>query len=243
MKIVKTTLLAFCLAACHQGAANAMTFSADTILTPPADGLYSFSDLTISAGVRVSFAPVEGLTTIDWLVDGDAVIAGTLDLGGLYGFSLRAVNIRLEGSLINNGKSISLASTNKLMLDQDAAVRTGRINGMPEVGSVAGGSVELSAGADLSIRGTTRNDGSPTDLTLPGGRIVIDAQRNTPIEVINPDGQIDLASGAALQQLDSALLSAAPSIQPSIPEPETYAMLLAGLGLVGLAARRRKAGR
>ncbi|MDR3323361.1 MAG: PEPxxWA-CTERM sorting domain-containing protein, partial [Zoogloeaceae bacterium] len=27
---------------------------------------------------------------------------------------------------------------------------------------------------------------------------------------------------------------------PAVPEPETYAMLLAGLGLVGLIARRRR---
>ena len=35
-----------------------------------------------------------------------------------------------------------------------------------------------------------------------------------------------------------AIASAAPV--PGIPEPETYAMLLAGLGLLGFAARRRK---
>ncbi|MEO8442045.1 MAG: PEP-CTERM sorting domain-containing protein, partial [Betaproteobacteria bacterium] len=29
-------------------------------------------------------------------------------------------------------------------------------------------------------------------------------------------------------------------ITPTIPEPETYAMLLAGLGFLGFAARRRK---
>jgi hypothetical protein len=27
---------------------------------------------------------------------------------------------------------------------------------------------------------------------------------------------------------------------PAVPEPETYAMLLAGLGLMGFVARRRK---
>jgi hypothetical protein len=31
------------------------------------------------------------------------------------------------------------------------------------------------------------------------------------------------------------------SITPPVPEPETYAMLLAGLGLMGAIARRRKA--
>ena len=31
-----------------------------------------------------------------------------------------------------------------------------------------------------------------------------------------------------------------PSLAALIPEPETYAMLLAGLGLLGFIARRRK---
>jgi hypothetical protein len=32
-----------------------------------------------------------------------------------------------------------------------------------------------------------------------------------------------------------------PGIVPGIPEPETYALMLAGLGLLGYASRRRRA--
>ena len=53
-----------------------------------------------------------------------------------------------------------------------------------------------------------------------------------------------LATGAGGQSnLDVILGAYGGSITvpvPAIPEPETYAMLLAGLGLVGALARRRK---
>jgi hypothetical protein len=47
--------------------------------------------------------------------------------------------------------------------------------------------------------------------------------RDTSLNTDSTDGMLDLVSVTA------------------VPEPETYAMLLAGLGLVGFAARRRKA--
>ncbi|WP_348696947.1 FxDxF family PEP-CTERM protein [Duganella fentianensis] len=40
---------------------------------------------------------------------------------------------------------------------------------------------------------------------------------------------------------DSLLYSGELSLAAPVPEPETYAMLFAGLGLIGFAARRRKA--
>lgn len=44
-------------------------------------------------------------------------------------------------------------------------------------------------------------------------------------------------SGAVLVSESGSIY---PAVVPTIPEPETYAMLLAGLGLVGFLARRRK---
>ena len=41
-------------------------------------------------------------------------------------------------------------------------------------------------------------------------------------------------AGSALPRMDNLTFTT------PIPEPETYAMLLAGLGLLGFAARRRK---
>ena len=39
---------------------------------------------------------------------------------------------------------------------------------------------------------------------------------------------------------DSGTANSRLFVLTAVPEPETYAMLLAGLGLVGFAARRRK---
>jgi len=51
-------------------------------------------------------------------------------------------------------------------------------------------------------------------------------------------GVVDMGDtlGTSLLVADNARIVAAP-----VPEPETWALLLAGLGLVGLAARRRGA--
>jgi len=46
---------------------------------------------------------------------------------------------------------------------------------------------------------------------------------------------VNLAPGSSYTATSGDVLSVSP-----VPEPETYAMLLAGLGLIGFAARRRK---
>jgi hypothetical protein len=53
----------------------------------------------------------------------------------------------------------------------------------------------------------------------------------------SPELKVQFLTNAGDTSKTGSLLSQA---IPAIPEPETYAMLLAGLGLLSLVARRRK---
>ncbi|TXT23230.1 MAG: hypothetical protein FD134_2256 [Gallionellaceae bacterium] len=57
---------------------------------------------------------------------------------------------------------------------------------------------------------------------------------------INNNGQIVGYGYLNGTQHAFLLQDVAPSVASAVPEPETYAMLLAGLGLLGYTARRRK---
>jgi hypothetical protein len=51
-------------------------------------------------------------------------------------------------------------------------------------------------------------------------------------------GELSKVGGSKFYALNSVALASDGDV-PAVPEPETYAMLLAGLGVVGIAARRR----
>ncbi|MET0349371.1 MAG: PEPxxWA-CTERM sorting domain-containing protein, partial [Rhizobacter sp.] len=55
-------------------------------------------------------------------------------------------------------------------------------------------------------------------------------------------GLAQQAAGGVSAAYDTALTVTVP-VSPPVPEPETWALMFAGLGLVGAAARRRAAGR
>jgi hypothetical protein len=56
------------------------------------------------------------------------------------------------------------------------------------------------------------------------------------IPIANPTAQWDILN----TNMDGVFHIGQTVITPGIPEPETYAMMLAGLGLLGFVARRRK---
>lgn len=81
----------------------------------------------------------------------------------------------------------------------------------------SGGTVTISAGADISL-GSGVSGHRETIVSSLGGDIQLDSSQ--PILV---EGSV----------ADSAMVTL-------VPEPESYAMLLAGLGLLGVVVRRRK---
>ena len=69
----------------------------------------------------------------------------------------------------------------------------------------------------------------------------IDLQ-GTDLHFDSPHLKVQFLTGASATDKTGSLLSQAIPGVPAIPEPETYAMMLAGLGLLGFVARRRRQG-
>lgn len=88
--------------------------------------------------------------------------------------------------------------------------------------------------------------GGLTDLNLLAP-VVSGGWTNLEVTDINNNGQIvgsgihnGVNSGFILSYTADTIFDPNPIFIPQVPEPETYAMLLAGLGMIGFMARRRK---
>lgn len=78
-------------------------------------------------------------------------------------------------------------------------------------------------GTSLGLAFGDLNDPTHNSFGLIGG-----------LNVVDTDAAGNATTLAGIVRIDGGVIT------PSVPEPETYAMLLAGLGMVGFAARRRK---
>lgn len=96
---------------------------------------------------------------------------------------------------------------------------------------------------DLTVTATTQSGATDTfanwtaldDWVSGENRILVLADEGTLLQSVTITSETDI-DGGGIDQIKQTELS---GVTP-IPEPETYAMLLAGLGVVGAAAARRK---
>lgn len=104
----------------------------------------------------------------------------------------------------------------------------------------------FNAGIITVVNGTQNVDFTSIVLTGPAGTFSVPKLTSDPVEVwATPAAGYTLTAGTytlTLTGTNSASIgsySANLAVTP-VPEPETYAMLLAGLGIVGLSMRRRR---
>jgi hypothetical protein len=90
------------------------------------------------------------------------------------------------------------------------------------------------AGTSSQIFQSGLLDTSATSFTLPGGTLL--AGTTYEFRVI-----LDDFAGAAMENRSNTFSPLYAAEVAAIPEPETYALMLAGLGVLGAAARRRRA--
>ena len=107
--------------------------------------------------------------------------------------------------------------------------------------------ITTSPAADIGFNYTTATAGS-SSTSLPFILVLSTASLDNILQVTfsgltAAGGGITLGTFDSFEQTLSArrdIVSGEVIVAAAVPEPETYAMLLAGLGLMGFAARRRK---
>ncbi len=186
----------------------------------------SWNGLALGAGG--AFDSGEGL--LSW------TLSSALPAGGVVRFSAvdSAANVAVSHGTVSRSGSFSLAQTNEsLMLYRDDGF--GGVLPLAALGygtsfasEIAGSGLEMKA---VALSGTVKFAEYTGDRSSAGGFA------GYAESVGDPSQWTKLSSG------DVSLMApnlTAFTVMAPVPEPETYAMLLAGLGVVSAVARRRK---
>lgn len=198
--------------ACVQPALAADFHPLESLSLP--GGIHAYDNIVIPAGVTLSFEGEDRQTTLrafDTLS-----LAGSLIAPG-WRITLEAQRLDVTGRIVVGGE---VGASGSITVIAGRGIENERPQRSPPSG--ASGSVSIVAGGAIGLGGGYVMPTSvppPGDFTV-GGSIVIQGSGGLIVTS-------DAANGNTLE------------IQTPVPEPEAWAMLLAGLGLVGFAARRR----
>jgi hypothetical protein len=165
-------------------------------------------------------------------------ISGAFTLVGSPGGNTDGVTVSPDGSIVYN-ETNSTALFGYSLLAVNPAVPVFSLTGLPGgpdgTGIISGGLFD----GDIIVN---NNDGTVGLINHVTRVETIIASGGARGDLVAPDisnGTLFLAASDQLYRLSCGPACAIGSTNP-VPEPETYAMLLAGLGLLGFVARRRK---
>lgn len=253
------------------GSAGALYVTGHLVLAAPEDHTFRFTRLEIASGSDLSFSNLGAQDTLTLLASEAIVIKGWLDPMPALNLTLAAPRLYIDAPLSLPGGRLALIGTDSVEIGHNAIldVSSGS-NAAPSsetaVARLASPGVEISGGIERAAHGelTIREISNWPSFNIDSQARVNLSLPSAPastLDRINAGGDLSLIAGRLtgrdVQIVSSSLeagvltLSAPGGLAlvqsgeslAMVPEPETYAMLLAGLALVGLAVRRRKAGR
>lgn len=103
--------------------------------------------------------------------------------------------------------------------------------------SIYGGTITVDNNANISVPSST-DSGASLSINTSGMAFIAGGTIQSGGVVLS-SGDVTLNGGGDIS-VDGGTFSVDITITPAVPEPETYAMMLAGLGALGFMARRRK---
>ena len=169
--------------------------------------------------------------------------AVTVDISQSVNFAGTAFNLLEQSVVLPTGFSNALINIHTVYANDAAVLQVNGVNivGWGIFGPGDGSFAFDSAGPFVSFQYALGHQFAP--LAVNQSYTAPFVAGNNTIKLFHNDNGNGIAGGQFHLNSGSVQFSADITYTAAVPEPETYAMLLAGLGLVGATARRRRAQR